>query len=99
MSYQGGIHFEQGTGNLVVPSGNKITVDVGGTIESDGDAFTSASFDTDYFTVADGEVTIKAEVAALLAIVAAIPTVDPADDGVTIWNDNGVLKASGASGG
>lgn len=36
------------------------------------------------------------EVAALLA---AIPTVDPADDGETIWNDNGVLKVSGASGG
>lgn len=29
---------------------------------------------------------------------AAIPTVDPADDGVTIWNDEGVLKVSGASG-
>lgn len=36
------------------------------------------------------------EVAAALA---AIPTVDPADDGETIWNDNGVLKVSGASGG
>lgn len=29
---------------------------------------------------------------------AAIPTTDPADDGVTIWNDAGVLKVSGASG-
>jgi len=35
----------------------------------------------------------------LAAALAAIPTVDPADDGETIWNDNGVLKVSGASGG
>lgn len=32
------------------------------------------------------------------AILAAIPTVDPADDGVTIWLDNGILKVSGPSG-
>lgn len=28
---------------------------------------------------------------------AAIPTSDPTDDGVTIWNDGGVLKVSGES--
>lgn len=33
------------------------------------------------------------------AILAAIPTTDPADDGETIWNDEGVLKVSGPSGG
>lgn len=98
MSQQGGVHFVQGTGNLVVPSGNKITVETGGEIESEGDAFVAVTFDEDYFTVSEGEVTLKAEVAALLDIVDAIPTTDPANDGETIWNDGGVLKVSGASG-
>jgi hypothetical protein len=31
------------------------------------------------------------------AMLDAIPATDPADDGVTIWNDEGVLKTSGAS--
>lgn len=35
---------------------------------------------------------------AALDVVNAIPTTDPADDGVTIWSDEGVLKVSGASG-
>lgn len=34
---------------------------------------------------------------AAVALVEAIPTVDPEDDGVTIWNDGGVLKVSGPS--
>jgi len=33
------------------------------------------------------------------ALLDAIPTTDPADDGVTVWNDGGTLKTSGASGG
>lgn len=97
MSYNGGVHFEQGAGNLVVPSGKKITVQDGGSIEGPG--FGMPTFNTAYFTVSDGEVTLKPEVAALLQIVANIPTTDPQDDGVTIWNDNGTLKVSGASGG
>lgn len=99
MSYQGGVRFEQGTGNLVVPTGKKITVESGGAIESGGDAFTSATFDSDYFELNDGEVTLKAGVVALLDIIDNIPTVDPADDGVTIWLDNSTLKVSGPSGG
>lgn len=31
------------------------------------------------------------------AVVNAIPTADPQDDGVTIWSDEGVLKVSGAA--
>lgn len=38
------------------------------------------------------------QVATIDPTYAAIPTEDPADDGVTIWNDAGVLKVSGASG-
>lgn len=33
------------------------------------------------------------------ALLDNIPTEDPADDGVSIWNDSGALKVSGASGG
>lgn len=82
---------------LVVASGGKIEVKTGGEIDMEGEILQSVEFDTDYFTVTEGVVTLKAEVAALLEIVADIPTVDPEDDGVTIWNDNGVLKVSGAS--
>ncbi len=34
---------------------------------------------------------------AQAAMLDAIPETDPADDGVTVWNDEGVLKTSGAS--
>lgn len=97
MSQQGGVYFQQGTGNLIVPSGKKFVVETGGTVEAEGDVFVAVEFDEDYFTVSEGTVTLKAEVAALLDIVDDIPTTDPADDGVTIWNDNGVLKVSGPS--
>lgn len=93
MSYSGGVYFEQGTGNVVVPSGKKITVATGGTIEANGDAFVAVEFDSDYFTVSNGEVTLKAEIVALLELIAGIPTEDE-EDGETIWNDNGVLKVS-----
>lgn len=61
------------------------------------------AFDRQFTTQGDVTVLI-AEAAAVLspadkAILDAIPTTDPADDGVTVWSDNGVLKTSGASGG
>lgn len=101
MSQQGGVHFVQGSGDLVVPNGSKLTVEVGGTLQIDGNgSLTAVEFDTDYFTVSEGAVTLKASVVALLEIIENIPTVDPADDGETIWLDgNGVLKVSGPSGG
>lgn len=37
-----------------------------------------------------------AEIDAVVTVVAAIPTVDPAD-GETIWNDNGVLKVASST--
>ena len=82
---------------LVVASGGSIEVQAGGEIDMEGEILQSVEFDTDYFTVTEGVVTLKAEVAALIEFVADIPTADPEDDGVTIWNDNGVLKVSGAS--
>lgn len=77
----------------------QFTVTEGEVALASGVAAKLVTFDAEYFTVSEGEVTLKSEVAALLTIVDNIPTVDPADDGVTIWNDNGVLKVSGASGG
>lgn len=82
-----------GGDEIVVESGGKITLKAGSTLENAGDFFTSVTFDTDYFTVSDGEVTLKAEVAALLTIVDNIPTSDPAVSG-QVWNDTGVLKVS-----
>lgn len=38
---------------------------------------------------------LSAEAQAALAIIYAIPTVDP-EDSVTIWNDEGVLKVASA---
>lgn len=101
MSQQGGVYHEQGTGNAIVPSGAKIIVEVGGTIESGGDAFTAVEFDSDYFEVSKGTVTLKSDVADLLEIISNIPTSDPADDGASVWLDEktGLLKVSGPSGG
>lgn len=48
-------------------------------------------------TIAESDPMAKIPTAAEKAILAGIPTVDPADDGVSIWSDNGVLKVSGAS--
>lgn len=99
MSYATKVYKAIGGNEIVVDSGGKITMKPGSTLENAGDFFASVTFDSDYFTVSDGEVTLKSEVAALLTIVSSIPTVDPVDDGMTIWNDGGVLKVSGASGG
>lgn len=88
-----------GGNELIVDAGGKITMKPGSSLDFDGEITQSITFDDDYFEINDGEVTLKAEVAALLTLVAGIPDTDPADDGVTIWNDGGVLKVSGASGG
>jgi hypothetical protein len=82
-----------GGDELVVEGGGKVTLKAGSTLENAGDFFTSVTFDSDYFTVSDGEVTIKTEVAALLTIVSNIPTADPDVSG-QVWNDGGVLKVS-----
>ena len=93
--YNGKVFRRQGGNEIVVMDGGRVTVQPGGVVENEGDALTAVTFDSDYFTVADNEVTLKAEVAALLAIVEAIPTVDP-EDSETIWLDNGVLKVASA---
>jgi len=82
-----------GGDELVVESGGKVTLKAGSTLENAGDFFTSVAFDENYFTVADGEVTLKTEVAALLTLVENIPTADPDVSG-QVWNDGGVLKVS-----
>lgn len=82
-----------GGNELIVDAGGKITMKPGSTLENEGGFFTSVTFDMNYFTVSDGEVTIKSEVAALLTIVENIPSADPAVSG-QVWNDGGVLKAS-----
>ena len=88
-----------GGNELVVESGGKITMKPGSTLDIEGEITQSITFDEDYFEINDGEVTLKASVVALLTIVDNIPTVDPADDGVSIWLDGTTLKVSGASGG
>jgi hypothetical protein len=85
-----------GGDEIVVENGGKITLKTGATLTNDGDFFTSVTFDADYFTVTDGEVTLKADKAALLTIVGNIPTTDPAD-GASIWNDSGVLKLASSA--
>lgn len=82
-----------GGDELVVESGGKVTLKAGSTLENAGDFFTSVTFDENYFTVADGEVTLKTEVAALLTLVDNIPAADPDVSG-QVWNDGGVLKVS-----
>lgn len=93
MSYTTKVYKALGGDEIVVDDGGKITLMPGSTLENTGDFFTSVTFDTDYFTVSDGEVTLKAEVAALLTIVDNIPTTDPEVVG-QVWNDSGVLKVS-----
>lgn len=93
MSYTTKVYKALGGNELVVDDGGKITMKPGSTLENAGDFFTSVTFDTDYFTVSDGEVTLKAEIAALLTIVDNIPTTDPEVVG-QVWNDSGVLKVS-----
>lgn len=96
--YNTKVFFEQGGEELVVDDGGKITVRLGGSIDIDGEGeLVAVEFDEDFFEVNKGEVTLKESVAALLEIIADIPTADPEDDGETIWNDKGVLKVSGPS--
>jgi len=47
--------------------------------------------------IAEASILDNVPSAAQAAMLDAIPTTDPADDGVTVWNDDGVLKTSGAS--
>jgi hypothetical protein len=86
------VYFEQGGDELVVANGGKITVESGGTVDFEGD-LVAVTFDSDYFEVADGEVTLNAATVALLELVAAIPTVDPEVTG-QVWNDGGTLVVS-----
>lgn len=87
------VYKAQGGDQIVVDDGGKITLLPGSTLENGGDFFTSVTFDSDYFEVNDGEVTLKAEVASQLTVVANIPTSDPQSAG-QVWNDGGILKVS-----
>lgn len=91
--YSTKVYRAVGGDEIVVESGGKITLKSGATLENAGDFFTSVTFDSDYFTVSDGEVTIKTEVAALLTIIDNVPTADPEVSG-QVRNDGGVLKVS-----
>ncbi|MFA7308255.1 MAG: hypothetical protein WC026_16470 [Hyphomicrobium sp.] len=93
MSYATKVYKALGGNELVVESGGKVTLKPGSTLENAGDFFVSVTFDSDFFTVTEGEVTLKAEVAALLTLVDNIPTSDPEVAG-QIWSDGGVLKVS-----
>ena len=54
-------------------------------------------FDRSFLT--QGDLTVTIAEADFAKVIRDIPTFDPADDGVTVWNDDGTLKTSGASGG
>lgn len=91
--------MKQGGDELVVASGGKITVESGGAIEPDGEAYIvtgpdEATIDLD----AEDKLTLHADVVALLDLLEDLPTTDQ-EDGVSIWNDAGVLKVSTAGGG
>lgn len=91
--YSTKVYKALGGNELVVDAGGKVTLKPGSTLENAGDFFTSVTFDSGYFTVSDGEVTLKTEVATLLTIIDNIPTADPEVTG-QVWNDGGVLKVS-----
>jgi hypothetical protein len=91
------IGFEQGGDVLFVKSGGKIRVEAGATLETPEGAFASVTFDSTYFEVNDGEVTLNAETAALLALIDGIPDTDPETLG-EVWNDGGTLKVSAGPG-
>ncbi len=80
MTHNTKVYHKQGGDELVVADGGKITVETGGTIETPEGVFVAVEFDEDYFEINDGVVTLKAEIAALLDIVAAIPDADPEVD-------------------
>lgn len=100
------VYLKQGGDELVVASGGKITVESGGAIENSGTTYVvTAPDDTTIEVNGSDKLGVKAgsigadqvteAYAALLAIVAAIPTADQ-EDSATIWNDEGVLKVSSA---
>lgn len=91
--YSTKVYKALGGDELVVDAGGKVTLKPGSTFENAGDFFASVTFDANYFTVSNGEVTIKTEVAALLTVIDNIPTADPEVTG-QVWNDSGVLKVS-----
>lgn len=92
--YNTKVYHAQGGDEFVVASGGKIIVEAGGTIQIDGTGdLTAVTFDSAYFTVSDGEVTLKAEVASLLEIIDGIPTIDPEQAG-EVWLDGSKLKVS-----
>lgn len=93
MSYVTKVYRAVGGDEIVVESGGKITLKSGATLVNAGDFFTSVTYDSDYFTVSEGEVTLNTAAAALLNIIDNIPTADPEVDG-QVWNDGGVLKVS-----
>lgn len=94
MSYQPKVYKKAGGDELVVASGGKITVEAGGSIENDGDTYVVTEPDDEYLEVnGSDKLTLTAEVIALLDLLADLPTSDQ-EDGVTIYNDNGVLKVS-----
>jgi hypothetical protein len=47
--------------------------------------------------ITESDFSVNVPSAAQKALLDNIPTVDPADDGVSVWNDEGALKTSGAS--
>jgi hypothetical protein len=93
MSYEPKIYKVDGGNELVVDSGGKITLKAGSSLVNSGDFFTSVTFDSDYFTVSNDEVTLKSSVEALLDVIAGIPTTDPEADG-EVWLSGGKLVVS-----
>lgn len=84
----------------------KITIPVGSGLVNEGDSIVVTEPDDvtievngGVLKVVDesiGEDQVTVAYAALLALIAAIPTVDP-EDGVTCYFDNGVLKVASAT--
>ena len=87
------VGFEQGGDVLFVKSGGKLRVDPGGIVDIPEGALAAVTFDGDYFEVNGGVVTLKADIVALLDLVAGIPDADPAVD-FQVWNDSGTLVVS-----
>lgn len=91
MSQQGGVYFEQGSGNLVVPSGSQVDIESGGSLKLDGvavgataaeiDAAADASSFTQAITAADAidlsarHVEITGPATSTYAVTLAAPTV------------------------
>lgn len=94
-----------------VPAGHTITVTiVDGTgfarqsenpaiagIVSNANPQTFGPYPFDRGFVVQGNVSVSIAESDFAELIRDIPTVDPADDGVSVWNDSGVLKVSGPS--